>query len=106
MFSFKQEDSQPTDLEHFQRQEVLTTSGDDGSSTSQSRAASTIVPRPKRKKNVAPADEVLQLAGEHLKSLRPEDEFEAYGKYVAHKLRSLKGKQSIFARKLMNNNYE
>lgn len=35
---------------------------------------------------------MLQLAGERLKEIRPDDKFEAYGKYVAHKLRSLQGK--------------
>lgn len=45
---------------------------------------------------------MLQLAGQQLKAIRPGDEFEAYGKYVAHKLRSLKGNQAVFARKLIN----
>uniref|UniRef100_A0A6P7H9W0 Uncharacterized protein LOC114346058 n=1 Tax=Diabrotica virgifera virgifera TaxID=50390 RepID=A0A6P7H9W0_DIAVI len=48
------------------------------------------------------ADEVIELAGERLKNIHPDDEFEAYGKYVAHKLRSLKRTQAIFARKLIN----
>lgn len=56
----------------------------------------------KRKKIQSPTDEVLQLAGQKLKALGPDDEFEAYGKYISHKLRSLKGNQSIFARKLIN----
>ena len=76
--------------------------GDDGSSTSQSVTPSPTVLRPKRRKNLTPADEVIQLAGEQLRSIRPDDEFDAYGKYVAHKLRSLKGSQAIFARKLIN----
>lgn len=81
---------------------ALPTSGDDGSSTSQSVTPSPIILRPKRKKNLTPADEVIKLAGEQLRNIRPDDEFEAYGKYVAHKLRSLKGSQAIFARKLIN----
>ncbi|CAD7078409.1 unnamed protein product [Hermetia illucens] len=100
------EDSEPTDQDHFQRREINTpappTSGDDGSSASTSVAASPMLSRPKRKKNMTPADEVIHLAGEQLKALRPDDEFEAFGKYIAHKLRSLKGNQSVFARKLIN----
>lgn len=44
----------------------------------------------------------MQLAGQQLKAIRPDDEFEAYGKYIAHKLRSLKGNQAVYARKLIN----
>mgnify|MGYP000603756440 CR=1 FL=1 len=51
---------------------------------------------------MTPADEVIHLAGEQLKGLRPDDEFEAFGKYIAHKLRSFIGNQSVFARKLIN----
>lgn len=102
MFYF-QEDSEPTDLPHSQDGNVgLQTPGDYGSSTSRSVTPSPIPSRPKRKKVLTPADEVIQLAGEQLKSLRPDDEFEAYGKYIAHKLRSFKGIQAIFARKLIN----
>ncbi|KAG8254144.1 hypothetical protein J6590_015022 [Homalodisca vitripennis] len=43
-----------------------------------------------------------ELAGQQLKAIRPDDEFDAFGKYIAHKQRSLKGNQSLFARKLMN----
>lgn len=49
-----------------------------------------------------PTTEVLRLAGEKLKSIHPDDEFDAYGKYIAHKLRDLRGNQQIFARKLIN----
>ncbi|CAD7077235.1 unnamed protein product [Hermetia illucens] len=77
------EDSEPTDQDHFQRREINTpappTSGDDGSSASTSVAASPMLSRPKRKKNMTPADEVIHLAGEQLKGLRPDDEFEAFG---------------------------
>lgn len=104
-----QEDSESTDLEQFHQREVthppssaLSTPGDDGSTTSRSVTPSPVVLRPKRKKNLTPTDEVIQLAGQQLKALRPEDEFEAYGKYIAHKLRSLKGNQAVFARKLIN----
>lgn len=104
-----QEDSESTDLEQFHQREVthppssaLSTPGDDGSTTSRSVTPSPIVLRPKRKKNLTPTDEVIQLAGQQLKAIRPDDEFEAYGKYIAHKLRSLKGNQAVFARKLIN----
>lgn len=106
IYIFNQEDSEPTDPDHFQRRETNAsappTSGDDGSSASTSVAASPMLTRPKRRKNLTPTDEMIHLAGEQLKGLRPEDEFEAFGKYIAHKLRSLKGNQSIFARKLIN----
>lgn len=80
------------------------TSGDDGTSrpTSRSTTPASSVPLLKRKKNLTPTDEVIQLAGQQLKAIRPDDEFDAYGKYIAHKLRSLEGNQSVFARKLMN----
>lgn len=70
--------------------------------TSRTPTPKPIAPRPKRKQQLTPTDELIQLTGQHLKSLRPNDEFEAYGKYVAHKLRSLKGMQAVFARKLIN----
>lgn len=56
----------------------------------------------KRKKNQSPTKEVLMLAGEKLKAIHSDDEFEVFGKYIAHKLRVLKGNQQIFARKLIN----
>ncbi|CAH2001693.1 unnamed protein product, partial [Acanthoscelides obtectus] len=106
------EDSEPTDLPNSQQgDEALPTSGDDGSSTSLSVTPSTVISRApktlcKRKKMLTPADEVIQLVGEQLRgirtSIRTDDEFDAYGKYVAHKLRSLRGNQAIFARKLIN----
>lgn len=34
--------------------------------------------------------------------MNSEDEYQVFGKYVAHKLRGLKGNQQIFARKLIN----
>lgn len=40
--------------------------------------------------------------GATFKFLRFDDEFDAYGKYIAHKLRSLTGMQAVFARKLIN----
>ncbi|KAL4719197.1 hypothetical protein ACJJTC_019404 [Scirpophaga incertulas] len=96
----KEEDSEPTDIDNFIQPEdsiSLPTSRDNRSqsSTSQSMTPSPIGLWPKRKKNLTPTDEVIQLAGEHLRGIRPDDEFESYGKYVAHKLRSLKGKQAI-----------
>lgn len=45
--------------------------------------------------NFSPTDAVIDLAGEQLKVLRPDDEFKAIGKFIAHKLRSLKGNQSV-----------
>ncbi|KAL4705387.1 hypothetical protein ACJJTC_002410 [Scirpophaga incertulas] len=95
-----EEDSEPTDIDNFIQPEdsiSLPTSRDNRSqsSTSQSMTPSPIGLWPKRKKNLTPTDEVIQLAGEHLRGIRPDDEFESYGKYVAHKLRSLKGKQAI-----------
>jgi len=78
------------------------TSGDDRSTTLRSVTPSTIGPYPKRKKKLTPTDEVMQLAGQQLKAISPDDEFEAYGKYIAHKLRSLKGNQAVYARKLIN----
>lgn len=56
----------------------------------------------KRKKNHSPTKEILTLAGEKLKAMSSDDEFQVFGKYVAHKLRGLKGNQQIFARKLIN----
>lgn len=79
----------------------MPTSGDDRSTTSRSVTPSPIGPQPKRKKKLTPTDEVMQLAGQQLKAIRPDDEFEAYGKYIAHKLRSLKGNQAVYARKLI-----
>ncbi|KAK8393310.1 hypothetical protein O3P69_013379 [Scylla paramamosain] len=58
--------------------------------TSRTPTPKPIAPRPKRKQQLTLTDELIQLTGQHLKSLRPDDEFEAYGKYIAHKLRSLK----------------
>ncbi|KAG8314092.1 hypothetical protein J6590_100382 [Homalodisca vitripennis] len=72
------------------------------SASSRSMTPAPNVPRQKRKKNLTSTDEVLQLAGQQLKAIRPDDEFDAFGKYVAHKLRLLKGNQSVSARKLMN----
>ncbi|KAL1489108.1 hypothetical protein ABEB36_014052 [Hypothenemus hampei] len=46
--------------------------------------------------------EILQLAGEKLQAIHFDDEFDVYGKYIAHKLRNLRGNQKIFARKLIN----
>ncbi|KAL1505187.1 hypothetical protein ABEB36_004808 [Hypothenemus hampei] len=40
---------------------------------------------------------VLQLAGEKLQAIHSDDEFDVYGKYIAHKLCSFRGKQYIFA---------
>lgn len=80
----------------------MPTSGDDRTASSRSVTPSSIAPQLKRKKKLTPTDEVLQLAGQQLKAIRPDDEFEAYGKYIAHKLRSLKGNQAIVARKLIN----
>lgn len=110
---YLQGDSDTTDLHDFQVQQrevndIISndaTSYDEGSSTSQNVTPSSlrlIASRPKRKKNVNPADDMIQLAGARLKEIRPDDEFDAYGKYVAYKLRSLKGQQSVFARKLIN----
>lgn len=91
-----QEDSESTELHNVHQREVITTSalstsGDDGPSTSRSETPAPRVPRPKRHKNLTSTDEVIQLAGQHLKGIRSDDEFDAYGKYIAHKLRSLKG---------------
>lgn len=80
----------------------MPTSGDDRSATSRSVTPTPIAPQSKRKKKLTSTDEVMQLAGQQLKAIRPDDEFEAYGKYIAHKLRSLKGNQAVFARKLIN----
>lgn len=80
----------------------MPTSGDDRSTTSRSVTPSPIGQQSKRKKKLTPTDEVMQLAGQQLKAIRPDDEFEAYGKYIAHKLRSLKGNQAVYARKLIN----
>lgn len=80
----------------------MPTPGDDRFATSRSVTPSLIAPQTKWKKKLTPTDEVMRLAGEQLKAIRPDDEFEAYGKYIAHKLRSLKGKQAVFARKLIN----
>ncbi|XP_050499722.1 uncharacterized protein LOC126883079 [Diabrotica virgifera virgifera] len=92
------EDSEHMHLPHSQEGEVaLPMSGDDRCSTSPSPNA-----KSKKKKMLSSADEVIELAGERLKNIHPDDEFEAYGKYVAHKLRSLKRTQAIFARKLIN----
>ena len=71
-------------------------------STSQTPTPKPTEARPKRKQKMTAAEELMQLTGQHLKSLRTEDEYEAYGKYVAHKLRSLRGNQAVFARKLIN----
>ncbi|KAL5246331.1 hypothetical protein ACI65C_013739 [Semiaphis heraclei] len=105
-YTENKEDSESTDLDHSYQREVTTsvvpTSGDDRSTTSRSVTPSTIGPQPKRKKKLTPTDEVMQLAGQQLKAIRPDDEFEAYGKYIAHKLRSLKGNQAVYARKLIN----
>lgn len=84
MFCSQQEDSEPADLDYSQQRDVNNTSAD---ATSQNVTPSPIA----RKENLTPADE-------RLKEIRPDDEFEAYGKYV----RSLQGKQAIFAQKLIN----
>ncbi|KAG8316695.1 hypothetical protein J6590_044483 [Homalodisca vitripennis] len=105
----QEDDPEYINLDNFNHQgEVITTSslptsGDDrASASSRSVTPAPNVPRQKRKKNLTTTDEVLQLAGQQLKAIRPDDEFDAFGKYIAHKLRSLKGNQSVFARKLMN----
>lgn len=80
----------------------MPTLGDDRSTTSRRVTPSPIGPQPKRKKKLTPTDEVMQLAGQQRKAIRPDDEFEDYRKYIAHKLRSLKGNQAVYARKLIN----
>uniref|UniRef100_A0A1B6CRM9 HTH OST-type domain-containing protein n=1 Tax=Clastoptera arizonana TaxID=38151 RepID=A0A1B6CRM9_9HEMI len=47
-------------------------------------------------------NETIQLAEGHLNAFHPNDEYDVYGKHIAHKLRSLKGNQAIFAQKLIN----
>lgn len=112
MVHFFQE-RQSTDVEHLTERDAtspaLATPLDDESYSVQSVTPRTATPssferepQPKRKKKLSTTDEVIQLAGQQLKNMRPDDEFEAYGKYIAHKLRSLKGNQAVFARKLIN----
>jgi len=92
------------DLDHSYQREVTTlavlTSGDYRPALSRSVTPLPIAPQPKWKRKLTLTDEVLQLAGQQLKAIRPDDEFEAYEKYIAHKLRSLN--QAVFARKLIN----
>ncbi|KAG8279752.1 hypothetical protein J6590_098023 [Homalodisca vitripennis] len=101
-----QDDPEYINLNNFNhRGEVITTlslptSGyDRASALSRSVTPAPDVPRQKRKNNLTTTDEVAE---QQLKAIRPDDEFDAFGKYIAHKLRSPKGNQSVFARKLMN----
>ena len=77
-------------------------SDSNGPCTSRTITAKPTAPRQKRKQQLTSTDELMQLTGKHLKSIRPDDEYETYGKYIAHKLRSLKGRQAIFARRLIS----
>lgn len=75
----------------------LPTSGDHGSTISVSvPTASKNVPWSKRKNNLTPTDEMLQLAVQQLNAIRRDDDLDVYGKYIVHKLRSLRGDQSYF----------
>nr|CAD7443647.1 unnamed protein product [Timema bartmani] len=64
--------------------------------------SSSIVRKRKQRGNDDETTEVLQSAGRKLKALQSEDSFGVYGKHIANKLRGLKGKQNIFAQKLIN----
>lgn len=46
--------------------------------------------------------EVLQLAGEKLKSLHQDDAFDVFGKHMAYKLRTREARQNVFVQKLIN----
>ena len=68
-------------------------------------ASSSSIPSVKKKKRQAVHDEtekVLQLVGEKLRAIQPEDSFDVFGKNIAHQLRVLKSTQCVFAKKLIN----
>ncbi|XP_052873758.1 uncharacterized protein LOC128279076 [Anopheles cruzii] len=56
----------------------------------------------KRETNDDATTEVIKLLGRTLQSLENEDGFQTFGKYVASKLRSVSGEQSVIAQKLMS----
>lgn len=59
-----------------------------------------------RKRKMPPNDdktmEVMTLVGKKLNSLKADDSFDVFGKYVANKLRNLNKQQSVFSQKLIN----